>query len=133
MSEFLLIVSELKIDKPFYNMWQDTIGAFLSVMGPERFFKVLPLKLCEYDMNSLTFAQDSRSYLLTIMQAKLQKADIVFFVQHFLPLLQKLEETRQACLKPVSETYSAIKAKKYETLIVQIWNLLPIFCRFNSP
>ena len=56
-------------------------------MGPKRFFKVLPLKLCEYDMNSLTFAQDSRSYLLTIMQSKLEKADIVFFVQNFLPLL----------------------------------------------
>jgi hypothetical protein len=35
-------------------------------------------------------------------------------------------------LKPVPETYSLIKAKKYETLIVQIWNLLPIFCRYSS-
>jgi hypothetical protein len=87
MSEFLLIVSELKINKQHYNVWQDTLAAFLSVMGPERFFLALPLKLCEYDMNSLTFAQDSRSYLLTIMQSKLEKADIVFFVQNFLPLL----------------------------------------------
>lgn len=40
---------------------------------------------------------------------------------------------RQAVLAPVSETYSQIKAKKYETLIIQIWNVLPIFCRFTSP
>ena len=25
-----------------------------------------------------------------------------------------------------------MKAKKYETLIVQIWETFPIFCRFNS-
>jgi len=28
------------------------------------------------------------------MQSKLEKADIVFFVQNFLPLLKKLEEYR---------------------------------------
>ena len=26
-----------------------------------------------------------------------------------------------------------MKAKKYETLIFQLWELLPIFCRYNSP
>lgn len=30
-------------------------------------------------------------------------------------------------------SFSLTKAKKYETLIIQIWELLPIFCRFNSP
>lgn len=66
--EFLLIVSELKIDRKDYNTWQDTLGSFLDCMGPARFFKVLPLKLCDFDMNSLTYAQDSRSYLLTVMK-----------------------------------------------------------------
>ena len=28
---------------------------------------------------------------------------------------------------------SEIKAKKYEALIVQIWELLPCFCHYNSP
>lgn len=53
-------------------------------------------------------------------------------MQHFIPLLKQLEQMRQQSLKQVAETYSSIKAKKYETLIVQIWNLLPIFCRYNS-
>lgn len=26
-----------------------------------------------------------------------------------------------------------MKAKKHETLIIQIWEILPIFCRYNSP
>jgi hypothetical protein len=132
-AEFLLIVSQLNVTKQQYNTWQETIGSFMQVMGPARFFQVLPLKLCEFDMNSLTYAQDSRSYLLTIMHSKLQRADIVFFVEQFIPLLKQLEHMRQAVLAPVSETYSSIKAKKYETLIIQIWNLLPIFCRFTSP
>jgi hypothetical protein len=28
---------------------------------------------------------------------------------------------------------SEIKAKKYEAVIVQIWDLLPNFCKYNSP
>lgn len=52
----------------------------MKVMGPEKFFKELPLKLVDYDMNSLTYAQDSRSYLLQIMEKSLERADIAFFV-----------------------------------------------------
>jgi hypothetical protein len=105
----------------------------MKVMGPLRFFKELPLRLCDYDMNSLTYAQDSRSYLLQIMQQKLQRADMAFFVEHLIPYIKQIDKLRQLASKPTHESFSQIKAKKYETLIVQIWNLLPIFCRYNSP
>jgi hypothetical protein len=32
-----------------------------------------------------------------------------------------------------SKEGSEIKAKKYETLIIQLWELFPAFCRSNSP
>ena len=67
-AEFLLVVSQLKIFNPVYNTWADCLGAFLNVMGAESFFKVLPLRLCEFDMNSLTYAQDSHSYLIQIVK-----------------------------------------------------------------
>ena len=44
-----------------------------------------------------------------------------------------MKTLRQKCLKQTQQDYSDIKAKKYETLIVQIWELLPIFMRYNSP
>ena len=78
-AEFLLVVSQLKITNPVYNTWADCLGAFLKVMGADSFFKVLPLRLCDFDMNSLTYAQDSRSYLLQIVKQKLPRGDMVFF------------------------------------------------------
>lgn len=64
LSDLLLVVTELKIGKDHYLAWNDCIGAFVQVMGAEAFFKVLPLRLIDNDMNSLRYAQDSRSYLL---------------------------------------------------------------------
>ena len=80
-------------------------------------------------MNSLTYAQDSRSYLLHIARQKLKRADIVFFVEDLHPLIKKLEYERAICLRQNREDYSQVKAKKYETLICQIWELLPLFLR----
>jgi hypothetical protein len=49
-------------------------------MGPERFFAVLPMSLTQYELTSLRFAQDSRSYLLQIVKKYLRQADLVFFM-----------------------------------------------------
>ena len=67
-AEFLMVVSQLKVYGPVYKSWEDCLGAFLKVMGADGFFKVLPLRVCDFDMNSLTYAQDSRSYLLQIVK-----------------------------------------------------------------
>ncbi len=62
--ELLAVVSEIKPKKETYKTWKNTIGVFLEVMGTERFFKTLPLQILTCDMNSLTYAHDSRSYLI---------------------------------------------------------------------
>jgi len=129
----LLVVSELTVYSKAYDSWEDCLGTFMQVMGPERFFKKLPLRLSDFDMNSLTYAQDSRSYMISVARYKLRKADVRFFVEFFVPLLTDLEAKRLLWLKQTREDYSEIKAKKYETLIIQIWELLPIFLRQNSP
>lgn len=56
VSDLLIVVSELKIGKDHYFAWNDCIGSFVQVMGAERFFAVLPLRLTEHDMNSLRYA-----------------------------------------------------------------------------
>ena len=40
---------------------------------------------------------------------------------------------RLQCSNQRNINFSLIKAKKYETLIIQIWETLHIFCRYNSP
>ena len=132
LNDFLLVVSEVKVGRDGYEAWEDCLGTFMQVMGAERFFQQLPLRLSDFDMNSLTYAQDSRSYLLQIARYKLKRADLKFFVEYFVPTLKNLEAQRQTNMRQTREDYSAIKAKKNETLIVQIWELLPIFLRQNS-
>jgi len=45
--------------------------------------------------------------------------------------LDKMRELELKCLK-TNQNGSQIKIKKYETLLVQIWQLLPQFCMSNS-
>ena len=126
-------MSQIKVWGKFFPVWEDCLGTFLRVMGTEAFFKVLPFRVCDYDMNSLTYAQDSRSYLIQIVKQKLPRADMVFFTQSLIPIINQIDALRVKSLQPKNPDYSIVKAKKYETLIVQIWELLPIFCRYNSP
>lgn len=63
-AELLLIISQLKVNKESYEAWTDTLGTFMKVLGPAVFFQNLPLRLCSFDLNSLTYAQDSGSYLI---------------------------------------------------------------------
>ena len=87
-SDFLLVVSQLKVYREGYDAWEDCLGAFMQSMGPTKFFEQLPLKLLDYDLNSLTYAQDSRSYLLHICRQKLRTADIVYFAEFCIPMVQ---------------------------------------------
>ena len=134
--ELLLAISHLKLTKDSYKPWIECIGSFLLAMGCPKFFEALPLQLLEHDLTSLSYAQDSRSYLIPLVEQQLQEpgkgqGDLAFYVQYFLPIIMALDHKRQAEL--ATREGSPIKAKKYEALIVQIWNLLPNFCHYNSP
>ncbi len=76
----LLVVSELKIAKYNFVSWNECLGSFLQVLGPEKFFRVLPLRLLDVELTSLNYALDSRSYLLQIVTKYLKKADLVYFI-----------------------------------------------------
>ena len=46
-------------------------------------------------------------------------------------MILALDQERQRQMQ--GKDSSEIRAKKYEALIVQIWELLPSFCHYNSP
>ena len=56
LTDFLVVLSQIKVKNYFFDPWTDCIGAFLTTMGCDAFFKTLPLDLVKYDMNSLTYA-----------------------------------------------------------------------------
>mmetsp|Transcript_24172 Transcript_24172/g.37157 ORF Transcript_24172/g.37157 Transcript_24172/m.37157 type:complete len:254 (+) Transcript_24172:1367-2128(+) len=130
MADLLSTVSSLKVKKRFYNEWTACVGGFMQRMGGPKFFKILPLQLTAYDLNSFTYAQDSKSWLITLVANNLKDANLDFFADYFLPEILKLDKMRDLEKK---DTGSEIKMKKYETMIAQIWMLLPIFCHHNSP
>jgi hypothetical protein len=53
LSDLLRLVADIKIVKFHYVGWNECIGGFMTTMGPENFFKILPMRLCDNDMNSL--------------------------------------------------------------------------------
>ena len=73
LHDLLVVTSELSVPKHLYTAWTSCIGSFMTKMGAYKFFRVLPLCLIEYDLNSLTYAQDSRSWLLPLINLYLKK------------------------------------------------------------
>lgn len=127
----LVEVSALQVGKNQYSTWTSCVGAFMAKMGARKFFAVLPLRLVDFDFFSLTYAQDSRSWMLPLIEHNLKiDANLDFFVEYFMPMVLQLDKLRELEQKAKG---SEIKVKKYETLLVQIWQLLPQFCSSNSP
>jgi hypothetical protein len=77
----LLEVSAIQAGKNQYSAWTQCVGAFMAKMGAKKFFSVLPLRLIDYDFFSLTYAQDSRSWMLPLIEQNLKiDANLDFFV-----------------------------------------------------
>ena len=128
----LVEVSALQVGKNQYSTWTACVGAFMAKMGARKFFAILPLRLVDFDFFSLTYAQDSRSWMLPLIENNLKiDANLDYYVEYFMPMVLQLDKLRE--LEQKAQKGSDIKVKKYETLLVQIWQLLPQFCSSNSP
>jgi len=96
LNELLNMVANLKLGRHHYIAWTNCIGAFMTKLGGKKFFTILPLRLIEFDLNSLTYAQDSRSFLLLLIQRHLKiDANLDFFVEYFLPMILQLDKMRE--------------------------------------
>ena len=86
--DLLNTISQMKVNRAQYNDWTNCIGRFMHRLGANKFFRVLPLRLVEFDLNSLTYAQDSRSWLLVLIEKNLKNdANLDFYVSYFLPII----------------------------------------------
>ncbi|KAH9821822.1 NUC173 domain-containing protein [Melampsora americana] len=96
---------------------ESVIGKISSICGPELVFKELPLKLLEDDTNS---------WLLALLgkPGYVMNTELNHFVKVLIPLSEGLFERRRIALK---ENLS-LEAKKCETVVNQIWSLLPGYC-----
>lgn len=124
--ELLNNVGNLSITKPVYKTWTKCLGKFMTEFGCQIFFgqSDLKIQLLDYDLTSTSFSMESRSYLLTVIKDHVKNEPMHFYVENFLPLILELSKAQ----KIVKKDQEFIKHKKYETLIYQIYDILPNFC-----
>ncbi|ORZ39375.1 hypothetical protein BCR44DRAFT_1496334 [Catenaria anguillulae PL171] len=69
-----------------------------------------------------------RTYLLPLMVDNVQRTDLGFFVEYFVPLAQYLQARKDKYVADEKE----VEAKVHEALYGQIWSLLPGFCTYPT-
>ncbi|KAI8884302.1 NUC173-domain-containing protein [Backusella circina FSU 941] len=119
MNGCLALLGELRLtsSEAYKEQLDKTLGAAIATMGPEFFLNVLPLNL---------EAQGGvgRAFLLPLLKSYTTNTNLGYFVKVLMPLGDRLAEKGTAC----AERELEMQAKIYETLVNQIWKLVPGFC-----
>ncbi|EEB06279.1 ribosome biogenesis protein Rrp12 [Schizosaccharomyces japonicus yFS275] len=120
MLPLLSLVGELRATDSFEEkaMADRAIGRFVAELGPEAVLSVLPLNLV-----NPSEGQNGRAWMLPILRDNIYCTKLGHFVNVFVPLsgvlFQRIIDLSDA---------DSIPAKILQTLIEQIWALLPGYC-----
>ncbi|NXA09516.1 RRP12 protein, partial [Sapayoa aenigma] len=105
---------------PYTAEVDQTVGAAVSVMGPEVLLEAVPLEI-DGKEETLDFP---RSWLLPVLRDYVQGTRLGFFTSYFLPLAAALKNRALE----FTQAGKSVEAKLYDTLQWQVWTLLPGFC-----
>ena len=97
------------------------IGAAVSAVGPRTLLEHVPLRIAGDATDDLEFP---RSWLLPVLRAAVRDTELAFFAEHFLPLARALKARAQQ----LGEAEDRRMCRIYNTLELQVWDLLPGFC-----
>ena len=102
---------------PYNKEAEDVIAASISSMGPEVVLSVLPLNLTGEN------GGPGRAWLLPLLRDNVRFAELDFYKNSILPNIEffntKIEQ---------SNNKESINSKIFQTIVDQIWSLLPHFC-----
>lgn len=114
----------------------EALGCISEICGPAFLLDTLPLnlKLDEDDHQDSTQFSQGRAWLLTVIEVF--NSSLGHFISYFVPLSEKLFEKKRDTLKlsnnqqtnPKLKETCLLQVKIYDTLIDQIWRLLPGYC-----
>ena len=121
MNEIVSVVGELRGNDSFQGKKEADVvlGKAVEAMGPEVVLNILPLNLAKPKVG-----QPGRAWLLPILRDHVINTDLAHFRSEFVPL-------SEAMFQRVSEngpTEKTMEIKIFETLVQQIWALLPGYC-----
>lgn len=121
LSDIVKIVGELRGDEAFTGKKEadEVLGRAVSAMGPESVLQILPLNLAQPKAG-----QPGRAWMLPILRQHIANTKLAHFRSEFVPLSATLYEKvlENGPAAPTMET------KIYETVVQQIWALLPGYC-----
>ena len=121
MDDIVKTIGDLRANESFTGKKEAdaVLGDAVAAMGPRALLKILPLNL-----SMPVSAQPGRAWLLPILRDHVQTTDLMHFRNEFVPLSEVM-------FQRVLDHGSADKTmeiKIFETLVRQIWALLPGYC-----
>ncbi|MBW0482852.1 hypothetical protein O181_022567 [Austropuccinia psidii MF-1] len=135
LKDLILILDNLRFKKIGLESLIDEIFSIISeIFGPKFILSLLPLNL-NISLKNQGGNQENqkiqenqlqgRAWLLNNL--KIFNSSLDHFISYFLPLSENLFESKSQLMKN-SKNADLLKIKIYDTLIEQIWRLLPGYC-----
>ena len=95
------------------------LGTAVEMMGPEAVLAILPLNLAEPKAGA-----PGRAWLLPILRDHVVNTNLMHFKNEFVPLSQSLFQR----VMDHGQAEKTMEIKIYETMVHQIWSILPGYC-----
>ncbi|KAI9799243.1 MAG: hypothetical protein M1833_004121 [Piccolia ochrophora] len=121
LDDVVNVVGELRGNDSFtgHKEADELIGNAVIAMGPRAVLQILPLNLANPKSNL-----KGRAWLLPILRDHVSNTDLIHFKSEFVPLSEMMYER----VLRWGEGEKTMEIKIYETVVQQVWALLPGYC-----
>ena len=105
--------------------------AAVAICGPQWVLDILPLGLGpEGPPHGET---NARAWLLPLLRDSVHNTQLAHFKLEFVPLLGHFNARREQALSAPTQTEAVkVEGRVYQTLLAQVWELLPAYCQFAT-
>ncbi|KAL8796289.1 MAG: hypothetical protein Q9195_001404 [Heterodermia aff. obscurata] len=119
--EIIQTIGELRSNESFNGKKEadSVLGSAIEAMGPEAVLQLLPLNLANPKAG-----QPGRAWLLPVLRDHVMNTSLAHFRSEFVPL----SETMFRRVLDHGDSEKTMQIKIFETLVQQIWALLPGYC-----
>jgi len=121
MNKAVAVIGELRANESFSGKQKadEVIHKAIRAMGPEAVLEILPLNLV-----SPKPGQAGRAWMLPLMRDSVRNTNLSHFRTELLPLSDKMSSK----IQDQKAAQKSMEAKIFETVIKQIWAILPGYC-----
>ena len=121
LDDIIKAIGELRGNESFNGKKEADVvlGSAIEAMGPDSVLQILPLNLAKPKPG-----QSGRAWLLPILRDHIQNTNLTHFRSEFVPL----SETMFQKVMDNESSEKSMEIKIFETLVQQIWALLPGYC-----